>query len=146
MVPRVARLTAVPSAVVALTTFAPAAFAGERGESKKETTSTVSKKCIVDTATGAGRFNTLVKAVQSAGLEQPLRRKGPFTVFAPADEAFSKLPKDTVVDLLKPENKEKLASILSYHVVPGKVLAAEVVKLSSAKTVNGKEVKITVED
>ncbi|AXA37537.1 MAG: hypothetical protein KatS3mg130_0007 [Candidatus Sumerlaea sp.] len=146
MVLRVARFTAVPSAVVALTTFAPAAFAGEHGESKKETTSTVSKKCIVDTAIGAGQFNTLVKAVQAAGLEQTLRGKGPFTVFAPTDEAFSKLPKATLEDLLKPENKEKLASILTYHVVPGKVLAADVVKLSSAKTVNGKEVKITVED
>jgi len=146
MVRRISRLTAVLSTLVALTTITPAAFAGEHNTAENDAATTVSKECIVDTAIGAGQFKTLVKAVQAAGLEQTLRGKGPFTVFAPTDEAFSKLPKDTLEDLLKPENKEKLASILTYHVVPGKVLAADVVKLTSAKTVNGKEVKITVED
>ena len=104
------------------------------------------KKDIVDTAVGAGSFNTLVAAVQAADLVETLKGEGPFTVFAPTDEAFAKLPAGTVEDLLKPENKEKLQAILLYHVVPGKVLAADVVKLASAKTVQGAEVAIVVED
>ncbi|MEY3175933.1 MAG: hypothetical protein RLZZ436_3847 [Planctomycetota bacterium] len=99
---------------------------------------------IVDTAVGAGKFNTLVAAVKAAGLVETLKGEGPFTVFAPTDEAFAKLPKGTVEDLLKPENKEKLVAILTYHVVPGKVMAADVVKLKSAKTVQGQEVAIAV--
>ena len=79
---------------------------------------------IVDTAVKAGSFNTLVAAVKAAGLVETLKSKGPFTVFAPTDDAFAKLPKGTVEDLLKPENKAKLASILTYHVVPGNVTAA----------------------
>jgi len=101
-------------------------------------------KDIVDTAVGAGSFKTLVAAVQAAGLVDTLKGKGPFTVFAPTDEAFAKLPKGTVEALLK--DKDKLTAILTYHVVPGKVLAADVVKLTSAKTVNGKEVKIDAKD
>ena len=101
---------------------------------------------IVDTAVTAGKFNTLVAAVKAAGLVETLKGKGPFTVFAPTDEAFAKLPKGVVEDLLKPENKAKLVAILTYHVVPGKVLAADVVKLSSAKTVQGQEVSIKVAD
>lgn len=104
------------------------------------------KKDIVDTAVAAGDFKTLATALQAAGLVDTLKGPGPFTVFAPTDEAFAKLPPGTLQDLLKPENKQKLISILTYHVVAGKVLAKDVVKLHEAKTVNGQEVKITVED
>jgi len=91
---------------------------------------------IVDTAI-AGNFNTLVAAVKAAGLVDTLKGPGPFTVFAPTDEAFAKLPAGTLEELLKPENKEKLQKILTYHVVAGDVMAKEVVKLHSAKTVEG---------
>ncbi len=101
------------------------------------------KKDIVDTAVAAGNFNTLVTAVKAAGLVETLKSKGPFTVFAPTDDAFAKLPQGTVENLLKPQNKEKLASILTYHVVAGNVMAADVVKLSQAKTVNGQSLSIT---
>jgi len=100
------------------------------------------KKDIVDTAVGAGSFKTLVAAVKAAGLVDTLKGKGPFTVCAPTDEAFAKLPKGTVESLLKPENKQKLVSILTYHVVPGKVKAKKAAKLDSAKTVNGAEITI----
>jgi len=99
---------------------------------------------IVDTAVAAGSFKTLAAALQAAGLVDTLKSKGPFTVFAPTDEAFSKLPAGTVESLLKPENKEKLVAILTYHVVPGKVLAAQVTKMSAAKTVNGQSLAISV--
>ena len=102
-----------------------------------------SQQDIVDTAVAAGSFNTLAKALQAAGLVDTLKGKGPFTVFAPTDEAFAKLPAGTLEDLLKPENKQKLTQILTYHVVPGKVTAAEVTKLKDAKTVNGKSVTIS---
>ena len=95
------------------------------------------KKDIVDTAVGAGSFNTLVAAVKAADLVETLKSDGPFTVFAPTDAAFAKLPAGTVEDLLKPENKAKLQAILTYHVVPGKVMAKDVVNISKAKTVNG---------
>jgi uncharacterized surface protein with fasciclin (FAS1) repeats len=101
------------------------------------------RKDIVDTAVGAGSFKTLVAAVQAAGLVDTLKGAGPFTVFAPTDEAFAKLPAGTVESLLKPENKDKLVAVLTYHVVPGKVMAADVVKLTEAKTVQGSSVKIT---
>ena len=104
------------------------------------------KKDIVDTAVGAKSFGTLVAAAKAAGLVKTLKGKGPFTVFAPTDEAFKKLPKGTVESLLKPENKKKLAAILTYHVVAGKVTAADVVKLKKAKTVQGSPVKISVKD
>lgn len=103
-------------------------------------------KDIVDTAVAAGSFKTLATALQAAGLVDTLKGKGPFTVFAPTDEAFAKLPAGTVEDLLKPENKEKLKSILLYHVVSGKVTSKQVVKLHSAKTVNGQDVTISVKD
>jgi uncharacterized surface protein with fasciclin (FAS1) repeats len=96
---------------------------------------------IVDTAV-AGNFNTLVAAVKAAGLVDTLKGPGPFTVFAPTDEAFAKLPAGTLDNLLKPENKEQLKKILTYHVVSGKVMAKDVVKLQSAKTVEGAEVAI----
>jgi uncharacterized surface protein with fasciclin (FAS1) repeats len=97
---------------------------------------------IVDTAVAAGSFKTLAAALQAADLIEALKSDGPFTVFAPTDEAFAKLPKGTVESLLKPENKEKLASILKYHVVSGKVTSGQVVKLDAAKTLQGGEVKI----
>lgn len=100
---------------------------------------------IVAVASSAGSFNTLVAAVKAAGLVETLQGTGPFTVFAPTDEAFAKLPKGTVENLLKPENKEKLVAILTYHVVPGKVTAADV-KTMKAKTVNGKELSLKVAD
>jgi uncharacterized surface protein with fasciclin (FAS1) repeats len=103
------------------------------------------KKDIVDTAVAAGDFKTLAAALKAAGLVDTLKSAGPFTVFAPTDEAFAKLPAGTVDDLLKPENHDKLVAILTYHVVPGKVMAKDVVKLHEAKTVNGKEVKIMTE-
>jgi uncharacterized surface protein with fasciclin (FAS1) repeats len=105
---------------------------------------TMPSKDIVDTAVSAGSFKTLTAALEAAGLVATLKGKGPFTVFAPTDEAFAKLPKGTVQSLLKPENKQKLTSILTYHVVAGNVKAADVVKLSSAKTLNGQSVKIKV--
>jgi transforming growth factor-beta-induced protein len=103
-------------------------------------------KDIVDTAVAAGSFKTLATALKAADLVATLKGKGPFTVFAPTDEAFAKLQKGTVEDLLKPENKAKLTAILTYHVVPGNVMAADVVKLSKAKTVQGSEVTIKVDD
>ena len=104
------------------------------------------KKDIVDTAVGAEAFSTLVAAVKAAGLVDTLKSDGPFTVFAPTNGAFAKLPEGTVETLLKPENKDKLVAVLTYHVVPGKVMAADVVKLKSAKTVQGGEVEISVSD
>lgn len=97
---------------------------------------------IVDTAVAAGSFKTLVAAVTAAGLVETLKGTGPFTVFAPTDEAFAKLPEGTVANLLKPENKAKLQAVLTYHVVAGKVMAADVVTLTSAKTVQGQDLKI----
>ena len=116
----------------AATFIAGAAFAG--GHSKD----------IVDTAVEAGSFNTLVAAVQAAGLVDTLMGAGPFTVFAPTNEAFDMLPDGTVAELLKPENKEKLQAVLLYHVVEGKVTAEQVVKLTSAKTLEGDSVDISV--
>jgi len=102
-----------------------------------------SAKNIVQTASTAGQFNTLVAAVQAAGLVETLQGKGPFTVFAPTDAAFAKLPKGTVESLLKPENKDKLVAILTYHVVPGKVTSADIAgKKLQAKTVEGQAVSI----
>jgi uncharacterized surface protein with fasciclin (FAS1) repeats len=105
--------------------------------------SNVSSNDIVAVASGAGIFNTLVAAVKAAGLVETLQSPGPFTVFAPTDEAFSKLPKGTVENLLKPENKDKLVAILTYHVLAGKVMAADV-KTMKAKTVNGNELDLKV--
>jgi len=100
------------------------------------------KKDIVDTAVAAGSFNTLATAVKAAGLVETLKGAGPFTVFAPTDEAFAKVPKATLDALLA--DKEKLKAVLLYHVVAGDVKAAQVVKLKSAKTVNGQSAKVTV--
>ena len=103
-------------------------------------------KDIVDTAVAAGSFKTLAAALKAADLIDTLKGAGPFTVLAPTDEAFAKLPAGTVDDLLKPQNKAKLVKILTYHVIPGKAMAADVVKLTSAKTVQGSDVKIMVND
>ena len=102
-------------------------------------------KDIVDTAVGAGTFKTLAAALGAADLVSTLKGSGPFTVFAPTDEAFAKLPAGTVETLLKPENKDKLKEILLLHVVPGSVYAADVVKLTEAKTAGGKTVSISTE-
>ncbi len=120
--------------------FASAAIAGHHEEGKAKAAD------IVDTAVAAGQFNTLAAALDAADLIGTLKGDGPFTVFAPTDEAFAKLPEGTVESLLMPENRDKLVAILTYHVVPGKVLAKDVVKLSSATTVNGGDVTIAVED
>lgn len=100
---------------------------------------------IVDTAVGAKSFTTLVAAAKAGGLVEALKGDGPLTVFAPTDEAFAKLPEGTIASLLKPENKAKLVEILKYHVVAGKVMAADVVKLDSADTLAGKKVAIKVD-
>lgn len=97
---------------------------------------------VVDTAVAAGQFKTLAAALDGAGLVPILKGPGPFTVFAPTDAAFAKLPAGTVDDLLKPENKAQLTAILTYHVVPGRVMAADVAQLTEAKTVNGEMVKV----
>ena len=111
--------------------FSVSAMAGSCGSQQKD---------IVDTAVEAGDFNTLVAAVKAAGLVELLKGDGPFTVFAPTDEAFAKLPEGTLEALLA--DKEALTAVLTYHVVPGKVLAADAVQLDSAKTVQGQEVRI----
>ena len=102
-------------------------------------------KDIVDTAVEAGQFQTLAAALEAADLVSTLKGTGPFTVFAPTDAAFAKLPAGTVDDLLKPENKDKLTAILTYHVVPGKVMAADVAGIDEAKTVNGKMIDVQVD-
>lgn len=101
---------------------------------------------IVDTAVSAGKFSTLAAALKQAGLVDTLKGEGPFTVFAPTDEAFKRLPEGTVESLLKPENRDKLIAILKYHVVPGKVTAADAMKLSEAKTAEGSKLKIEAKD
>ena len=103
-------------------------------------------KTIVENAVKIEGFKTLVAAVKAAGLVETLSGEGPFTVFAPTDEAFAKLPKGTVEDLLKPENKDKLVAVLTYHVVPGNVKAKDVVSLKKAKTVQGQNIRINVAD
>ena len=97
---------------------------------------------LVDTAASAGQFNILVTAIKTAGLADTLKSSGPFTVFAPTDAAFAKLPAGTMKTLLKPENKAQLTAILTYHVVPGTVMAADVAKLKQAKTLNGQMISV----
>lgn len=104
------------------------------------------KKDIVETAIENGSFKTLVKALNAAGLVETLKGKGPYTVFAPTDEAFEKLPAGTLENLLKPENRDKLKGILTYHVVPKKIKAEAVTKSKQLKTVNGQELKVMVHD
>ena len=119
-----------------------ALMAGNYGSSGSKTGG-MAKMDIVDTAVSAKSFGTLVAALQAADLVGTLKGPGPFTVFAPTDEAFAKLPAGTVENVLKPENKSKLQAILTYHVVPGKVMSSDAAMLSSAKTVNGQSFKIS---
>ena len=129
-----------------VTVFTPKLISGECTASKSTAASTCTAgKDIVAVASGAENFKTLVAAVKAAGLAETLQGKGPFTVFAPNDEAFAKLPAGTVESLLKPENKDKLIAILKYHVVPGKVMAADV-KTMEVKTAQGQNVKLKVSD
>jgi uncharacterized surface protein with fasciclin (FAS1) repeats len=121
------------SLMALLAVFAPVAVHAQQGD-------------IVDTAVAAGKFNTLVAAVKAAGLVDTLKGPGPFTVFAPTDEAFAKLPAGTVEDLLKPENANKLRAILTYHVVPGELDASQVTGIKSATTVEGDKVKFSAMD
>lgn len=121
----------------ALILMATDVFAGNYGKKQAD---------IVDTAVSAGSFNTLAAALEAGGLVDTLKADGPYTVFAPTDEAFAKLPDGTVEMLLLPENKDKLVEILTYHVVAGKVTAAEVVTLETAMTANGSDVAIRVVD
>lgn len=104
------------------------------------------KKDIVDTAAGAGTFNTLVAAVTAADLVDTLKGDGPFTVFAPTDEAFAKLPEGTVETLLKPENRDQLVAVLTYHVVPGKVMSTDLVDDMKAATVQGGKISVDLDD
>jgi uncharacterized surface protein with fasciclin (FAS1) repeats len=128
---------------VAAVTLTPSLFAGSCSANKETASQSCSGKDIVALASGADNFKTLVAAVKAAGLVETLQGEGPFTVFAPNDAAFAKLPVGTLQDLLKPENKDKLAAILKYHVVPGKVMAADV-KTSEAKTAQGQSVNLVV--
>ena len=127
------RRTFMSIATAAAMTAGTAAFAG--GHSKD----------IVDTAVSAGSFTTLVAAVQAAGLVDTLKSEGPFTVFAPTDDAFAALPEGTVETLLKPENKDQLTAILTYHVVPGKVMSGDISNNMMAKTVQGGDLTIMTE-
>jgi uncharacterized surface protein with fasciclin (FAS1) repeats len=131
---KIPTLIAFAAAVALLVTDV---YAGHHGEKQSD---------IVDTAVAAGTFNTLAAALDAGDLIGTLKSDGPFTVFAPTDEAFAKLPKGTVEMLLLPENKDKLIAILTYHVVPGKVTAAEVVTMQSAPTANGSDLAIRVVD
>jgi uncharacterized surface protein with fasciclin (FAS1) repeats len=133
-------LTAVLAAVAIL--FATVAGAGDYGKYGKKD----KQQDIVAVAAGNESFSTLVAAVKAAGLVETLQGEGPFTVFAPTNDAFAKLPEGTVESLLKPENRDQLVSILTYHVVPGKVMAADVVKLDSATTVQGGDIAIAASD
>jgi uncharacterized surface protein with fasciclin (FAS1) repeats len=128
--PMFKRLVLIAAALL----IAPIAFA-DQSDAKKEQT-------VVEIAAANPDFSTLVAAVQAAGLAETLSGAGPFTVFAPTNAAFAKLPAGTVENLLKPENKDQLVAILTYHVVPGKVMAADVVGLTSAPTVNGKTLTV----
>lgn len=119
-------------------------FAGE--ETCSSTQTAAGKQDIIDTAVGAGSFKTLAAALGAAGLVDALKGEGPFTVFAPSDEAFAKLPKGTVETLLKPENKNKLVELLKYHVVSGRVMADAVVKLTGADSLNGQRLDVLVEE
>ena len=126
--------TALAAALVLMATET---FAGSYGKQKSD---------IVDTAVSAGTFNTLAAALEAGDLVDTLKADGPYTVFAPTDEAFAKLPAGTVEMLLKPENKDKLVAVLTYHVVPGKVYAAEVITMTSAPTANVSDVAISIVD
>lgn len=131
------KISTIAAFAAALTLFVTDAYSGNYGKKQSD---------IVDTAVSAGTFNTLAAALEAGDLVITLKSDGPYTVFAPTDEAFAKLPDGTVEMLLLPENKDKLVEILTYHVVAGKVTAAEVVTLETATTANGSDVAIRVVD
>ena len=134
----------VPSVLVALASLSVAGCSGAPHDAQMPAPSAAKAQSdIVDTASNAGSFKTLVAAIKAADLVDTLKGPGPFTVFAPTDEAFAKLPAGTLDSLLKPENKAKLQAILTYHVVPGRVGSDQVTHLTSAKTVQGKDLKIS---
>ena len=126
---------------LALGAASPLAFAGQ-GTTKAASANTRAQADIVDTAVAAGQFNTLAAALKAAGLVDTLKGPGPFTVFAPTDAAFAALPAGTVENMLKPENRDQLVKVLTYHVVPGKVPASRVVGMKSATTVQGGQLDI----
>jgi len=138
------KIVASVMALAATLTVATAVQAGECSAQKTYTAAKPAQMDIVDTAIAAGSFNTLAQALTAAGLVDALKAEGPFTVFAPTDEAFAKLPKGTLEAVLK--DKEKLRAILTYHVVSGKVTSQQVVKLNSAKTLQGGNVSINATD
>src|SRR4051795_2465884 len=133
------RMTA--AAMVGMALAAGATVAGTPSKSTVQLAAATDKN-VVETALAAGQFKTLTAAIDAAGMTETLEGPGPFTVFAPTDAAFAKLPAGTVENLLKPENKAQLAAILTYHVVPGTVTAADVLKLTEAKTMSGKMVDV----
>jgi uncharacterized surface protein with fasciclin (FAS1) repeats len=138
----------VSTALVALVALASPAEAGScSGSSSKMSTANAHEAPnIVETAISAGSFQTLVAAVQAAGLAEVLADEGPFTVFAPTDEAFAALPEGTVEELLKPENRDQLVAILKYHVVSGKVFSDQALELGSAQTLQSQSISIAIED
>jgi uncharacterized surface protein with fasciclin (FAS1) repeats len=133
------------SLIAALALASTNAFAGDY-KAKEAKEAKAMQADIIDTAVAAGTFKTLAAALTAADLVETLKSDGPFTVFAPTDEAFAKLPEGTVEMLLQPENKDKLIAILTYHVVSGKVPAAKVVTMTDAPTVNGAQLAIRVDD
>lgn len=143
---KLAAVATTASALAAGFAFTMVASADHHESDSSSAQQSQAQKDIVETATAAGQFKTLTAALKAAGLVETLKGKGPFTVFAPTDAAFEKLPEGTVEELLKPENKEKLTSILTYHVVPAKAMAKDVSGMSSAKTVNGEELELSVKD
>jgi transforming growth factor-beta-induced protein len=147
------RLCVALALIVAVLASPASAQLFKRREARRPVTVTARKEVvaaakmnIVDTAIKAGSFGTLATALEAADLVETLRGKGPYTVFAPTDEAFAKLPAGTVESLLKPENKEQLVAILTYHVLPEAATAADVMKMKSAKTVNGESVMLKTTD
>lgn len=142
----VAALALTASLATAPAAYADSCSTGHTSAEKASHGEVHEAKNIVETAVEAGSFGTLVAAVKAAGLVETLAEGGPFTVFAPTDEAFAKLPKGTVESLLKPENKDKLIAILTYHVVSGEVTSANVIKVKTAKTVQGQDLAVTFAD
>jgi uncharacterized surface protein with fasciclin (FAS1) repeats len=149
MLKKVSSVFVVTAALIAATAVAqnalePSALPAQARTAKKEVIDQAKKSDIVETAKAEGSFKTLAAALKGAGLVDTLKGKGPFTIFAPTDEAFAKLPKGTLDSLLQPENKEKLVAILTYHVVPGTLMAADIAKAKTAKTVNGESLTIKI--
>lgn len=140
------RLGVLCAVGMGLAVTAPSTMAQCAGSKSAAATAKSGHEDIVQTAVAAGNFTTLVTAVKAAGLAEALAGPGPFTVFAPTDEAFAKIDKATLANLLKPENKAKLAGILKYHVVPGRLLAADVVAAPAFATLDGQRIDITVKD